>query len=156
MRESFPPVLNELIDAYFPIARSRGLDDGERAEGECWVAAAGFAELASRFGIGSEWVEFSVDQHPDYSKRPVLGGFGVHAVTLLDLCGQTVLVDWTASQYGFSEFPLVRPWVEGDVPVEDRSIEPVDCNGDRLDTSFINSVLSWMRERVGGSVLQPV
>jgi hypothetical protein len=154
-RSSAPPVLNELIEAYGPTARKYELDKAESAAGECWVAAAGFAQLAKRLGVKSEWVEFSIDSSPHYAGRSEMDGFEVHAVSVIDICGERVMVDWTASQYGIDEFPMVRIWNEDGLAIHDRSVEPIDCNGDRLETGFIDAIVNRIKKLSTRSVLTP-
>jgi hypothetical protein len=47
-----------------------------------------------------------------YSDRPV-PGHSSHTAVLLELESELLMIDFTAAQYGYSEFPLVQRLVEG-------------------------------------------
>lgn len=118
--ESIPPALADLLAQFSPSARKHRYHKENFSVGRCWVAANEFGDLAEASGIEWEWVEFEVDDHPFYAGRPKSGAYKQHTVSVCYLNGQALLVDWTASQYGYSEFPLVLDWNE-DAPAVDRS-----------------------------------
>jgi hypothetical protein len=132
--------LDDLIVIYRPRAERFGWNKPEHASGSCWHAAAEFTELARKHGVEAEWLDLHVRSHDDYATHWQDGDFQVHAVALIYLPTGSVTVDWTASQFGISEFPYLRPWSESSAEVYMRSTEPIDINGDELEMAWLDEL----------------
>jgi hypothetical protein len=117
------PALDALLAEYAdwaPVARMR---DPERADGSCELVATHLVDKLRERGFdrpgleaylsGDEWEgdEMVLERiSPDdfgYQDRP-LAGNNSHVVCLIDAGDCLYSVDFTASQYGYREFPLVQ------------------------------------------------
>lgn len=89
------------------------LADPETACGLCDRAAASFNSFCEQYGLEATMTPFLAS--PDelgYTDRPVKGG-GVHFASIVKHAGDQLMVDWTAAQYGYHEFPLIQRRVNG-------------------------------------------
>lgn len=120
------PKLDALIEAYLqgPLHQQMKVEmlrDPQWAAGACNHEAQAFAEFLRSRGVEAEclseegWLAASPDDF-GYTDRTI-PGFDQHDVTYVDLDGQTYMVDWTAAQYGYQEFPMVQRQA---VPGEDK------------------------------------
>lgn len=84
------------------------------ADENCSVVATQFTDFLRERGLrahtGLPGHDLCGEMHPDawgYRDRPV-SGWGSHAATTCEISGETYMVDWTAAQYGYSEFPMIQ------------------------------------------------
>lgn len=93
----------------------RALADGSLASGQCGASARHFAAHITAHDVeayADRWDEhkgppsqaFGYDDRPHEDE----GSRGRHYFTVVVCAGQTYTVDWTAAQFGYSEFPLVQ------------------------------------------------
>lgn len=105
--EASEPSLNELIERFRQeVWNNAKYISPEEVEGLCTAYAHEFAEWLHKHGIPAEVVYFQNAKEAGYENRsripqPDEG----HAVVKT----MGMYVDWTAAQYGFKEFPLIRP-----------------------------------------------
>lgn len=101
-------------DVYQPLAWMR---DGKRAWGWCHVLAGQFARFLEHEGVtawssedefGSEGLTYTALGYTDAPGVKGQGWIKFHCVTLVEEAGERFMVDWTASQYGYAEFPMVQ------------------------------------------------
>lgn len=119
------PELDALIERYLqqnrspiPNANKLGVQPLEMLRnpqyswGYCTFLADDFASFLRQYGIDAQSSDLAdtylfyndVDEvNPDPDDQPI-----DHAVTLVSKNGQTYSIDWTASQYGYKEFPMVQ------------------------------------------------
>lgn len=118
------PALDEAIDEF--MKTRQGLEDdyrdGQNAFGRCEESANEFADFLKQRGFNAYATSDEIAAFPGYQNAADHGGQGFsypeHAmVEVYDLFPgsvRTVTIDFTASQYGFTEFPKV----EGGIPVQ--------------------------------------
>lgn len=110
--------LDGLIEGFRFKADECEWHDGDVAPGQCYDAAYGFEEHCRVAGIPAEAVywEYSTfggstldwaDEENGETGNEV-NEDNEHMVTRAQLNGQEWLIDWTAIQYGFSDFPHVQ------------------------------------------------
>ncbi len=112
---------DELIEGFSPSLPVRRLaQNPELAERLCNVVATQFARFAREHDLAAEslseegWLASGPDDF-GYTDRPILGA-DQHDITYIDDSdtGKTYLVDFTAAQYGYQEFPMVLQEVAED------------------------------------------
>lgn len=120
------PALDEAIDQFAcstfrwrhrdsSIYSERDVADLRRPE----VARAQCGDVADQFScfLGQQGIDTArssiedelwlTPEHWGYEDRPN-PGIPAHAVTLVDAEGHLYAIDWTAAQYGYTQFPLVQ------------------------------------------------
>lgn len=127
--QSGHPLLDELIEKFkaLPSIRSLGVPDNYSwydadkgveqfrdemaAYGSCDVMAKAFATYLTGLGVPAR----ATSEQPSANFYPEAEGSGTyspyspeHVVTEVTLDGETYMVDWTASQFDLSEFPMVQ------------------------------------------------
>lgn len=90
------------------------LRDPEVAEGNCLVLSAQFSNFLRTRGlsanVGLPGYDCFGEMHPDvwgYQDREIQGCES-HAATTCEIDGKTYMIDWTASQYGYQQFPMIQ------------------------------------------------
>ena len=102
-----PATLTDLIERYAPQVNE--MRDPMVARGRCYEVSREFAEYLTGHGLDAEWWGVWADD-VGFAERvpaPWLQDDS-HVVCLVRVDGRIFTVDWTASQYGRDEFPLVR------------------------------------------------
>ena len=79
----------------------------EGAEGYCGMVSDDFAEMCANQGLDAI-VDLNTANGYGYSDRTIRGKFPNHNLTRVTLPSGVYTVDFTAAQYGYSEFPLVQ------------------------------------------------
>lgn len=137
--------LDRLIERF---ARSNGqLADPEFACGRCHLAARRF----QRFLAKAEVLSLTLNETPDrlgYTDRPQESfyrpgqAYSYHTVVAVESISGLFLIDWSASQFGYGEFPLIQrlsadgtierqwqgwsEWPEGLLDYSDDEVEGID------------------------------
>lgn len=116
--------LGELIDAYLREdatihddllvdeegRRVHELRDNALAAGWCGVVSQHFIKWLARQGVRRVKEiddEDDIEATLGYDDRPVSDGDS-HSVVQVKIGSQTYMVDWTAAQFGYEEFPMVQ------------------------------------------------
>jgi len=88
----------------------RGLADFDTAYGICSVVEEEFARFLVDQGITTiRSIEFDSTDERQYWGYEEAGDWeGYHCVTAVEHNGQIYLIDWTAAQFGYDEFPMVQ------------------------------------------------
>lgn len=81
--------------------------DPDRAELMCDLLSEKFAAFLEQHGIEAWATEDGTPENWGYHDRSI-EGFSRHMVTAVDHNGHGYTIDWTAAQYGYTEFPLVQ------------------------------------------------
>lgn len=108
-------------------------DTYSKALNQCSYATARFIDFVGKREVPGLEVRFNggspKDTHPDalgYKDRTIVGCSG-HCVAILTYVDEEVMefmIDWTALQYGYTEYPLVQKRVDGEWSMD---FEPVAC-----------------------------
>ncbi len=88
------------------------------ASGRCQMVATDFTSYVKARGIEAETVQED-DEDPPYDKafgyndRSLDPGFGNHFATVVHSGRDVYTIDWTASQFGYREFPRIQKLLNG-------------------------------------------
>lgn len=100
------------MDPFFHVDEMRSAD---QASGNCGLFAELFCQWLERHDLDAHVFDSTPDE-TGYADRSI-PGHADHAVTCVIIDGFVYAIDFTASQYGYGEFPLVqRQSVEQDEP----------------------------------------
>lgn len=102
------PALNTAIADFLPVAIENRWNDPFCADGACWVASIQFRELLLERDFDPEYLE-GTPEALGYFDRLFAGHYKFHTVVIARESFDYFLMDWTAAQYGYPLFPLVRP-----------------------------------------------
>lgn len=137
------------------------------SDGMCHVWAYRFAEFLNEHGYEAESSEdnqgFTSPEEFGYDDRSIAGS-PRHCVTTVQMSSGKYMIDWTASQYGYNEFPMVqkvspgggwdREWtssiwkssrfINGDIVRANQQMEGEDRDGNTLpvNRNAVGEVLS--------------
>lgn len=108
----------------------RELQDPARAEGMCCALMRRFVAFCNERGIPA-WEDEEYDQEHGtqlwsptnwgYGDRPSKGRYDTHSAAMVRGDKGDYMVDWTAAQYGYQEFPMVQKITVDDPPQWQRS-----------------------------------
>lgn len=101
------PALDRTIELFLPVASAKRWHEPNYAVGACWSAAIQYRDLLEEYDFDPEYLEGTPDAL-GYTDRPFAGHYAFHAVNLAREGCDYFLIDWTAAQYGYKLFPLVR------------------------------------------------
>jgi uncharacterized protein (DUF1810 family) len=108
------PTLDKLIEEYFGVLRSQmkveELQDPQWAAGACVHETQRFVAFLQKNGVDA-FIDDTRPYRPDefgYQDRPLPGKFNQHIVAFVKMPSGTYMIDWTAAQYGYQEFPMVQ------------------------------------------------
>jgi hypothetical protein len=102
------PEIDVLIEAYLPEARENGFDTADGAAGMCWVANKKFWKRIVEHTLIHAELDGKPAERLGYADRTISGQFDDHIVTVVHDGAARFLVDFTAAQYGYTEFPMVQ------------------------------------------------
>lgn len=106
-----PLALQEAIDEFRP--RVEGYRDGLSARGRCWYASEEFAKFLYARGIDAvEWGAWRYQLGLEEERWTQWWQDSGHVICAVWMDDRIFTVDWTAAQYGYGEFPLIREVAE--------------------------------------------
>lgn len=114
-QSEIPQPIHEAIEGFRPIAVEEGWNDSNGAYSRCGEASREFISYCSGRGLavyqGSENADVYLGEAEGFSMKREDGRVlsRGHAVAIIKSFGKTLMVDWTAPQYGVMEpWPYVR------------------------------------------------